>query len=61
MDKSIQSAGANARAAGCTEFDNPYYKAENMPAATGERAEEWAEKEIAWRLGWIAEDAIRRD
>lgn len=55
----IQKLGAEARAQGRGEFDNPYYKAQNMPAKTGETIPEWEAKLAAWHFGWIMEDAIR--
>jgi hypothetical protein len=59
MHEEIQKSGANARALGLSELDNPYYKQENMPAKTGEPIAEWQVKAEAWTLGWRIEDAIR--
>lgn len=59
MLESVQQAGANARALGLVELDNPYYKSENIPAATGETIEQWSAKHDAWELGWLMEDAMR--
>lgn len=59
MREEIQKFGANARAQGLNELDNPYYKASNMPAATGEPVAEWQEKAEAWTFGWKMEDTIR--
>lgn len=59
MHEDIQKAGANARACGTGEFDNPYIKPENMPAKTGETMEDWQAKADAWKLGWVMEDSIR--
>lgn len=55
----IQKAGATARAMGRSEFDNPYLKADKMPAATGEAMDEWQAKHDAWHFGWTAENAMR--
>jgi hypothetical protein len=56
----IVQRGAEARAHGVLdELDNPYYKRENMPIATGESAEEWSAKAEAWLSGFKLEDAIR--
>lgn len=60
--QAIQKAGANARA--LNEFsylDNPYLQANFMPLVTGESGELWLEKYEAWRIGWLAEDAVRPD
>lgn len=57
----IQKRGANARARGEYQGSNPYYASSAMPAATGETAEEWNAKAIAWQLGWTIEDAMRGD
>lgn len=59
MDIELQKAGATARAARRCELDNPFYKSENMPAATGESIEAWNAKCEAWDFGWKMEDAIR--
>lgn len=59
MDEAIQKHGANARARRESYFDNPYLKAANMPAATGETLEAWNAKAEAWSFGWRMEDAIR--
>lgn len=59
MHEDIQKAGANARAHGFGEANNPYYQTENLPATTGETAAEWEAKATAWELGWRMEDAIR--
>jgi hypothetical protein len=59
MHHDIQKAGANARARGESEASNPYYKSENMPAATGETVAEWQQKAEAWEFGWKMEDAMR--
>lgn len=55
----LEKDGANARALGLSEFDNPAYWAENLPRYTGEPTEVWAAKEAAWRRGWALEDAMR--
>lgn len=55
----LRRQGANARAFGQSEFDNPFYRPENMPAATGEAVSDWNAKAQAWRDGWLAEDLIR--
>lgn len=55
----LHRRGANARAAALSALDNPFYKAEAMPAATGESVERWLPKVQAWDLGWQIEDAIR--
>ncbi len=57
--QALQKAGAESRAAGRTELDNPYYRKENMPPATGDTFELWALKEECWRLGWKIENMIR--
>ena len=57
--RSLQNAGAEARAAGKAEFDCPLYKPENMPATTGEDVEVWALRHRCWILGWKIEDTIR--
>jgi hypothetical protein len=51
--------GANARAMGHSVFDNPHFRSEAMPAATGESIEEWQQKCDAWYFGWVTEDAMR--
>ena len=60
LDEAIQKAGANARAAGGSVFDNPYGRTAAMPAATGESLAEWQLKYEAWRLGWEMENAMRQ-
>lgn len=40
----IMNAGSNARAFDRGELDNPYFKPEAMPTATGEPIDEWKEK-----------------
>lgn len=59
MREEIQKQGANARALGISQFDNPYAKSAAMPAATGESSEEWQAKFAAWELGWTIENAMR--
>lgn len=61
MDEAIQTQGANARAAGRSELDNPYMKSDQMPGKTGEDLLTWSAKIDAWMLGWRAEDAMRND
>jgi hypothetical protein len=58
-NKQIQKDGANARAFGRSMFDNPYLKAEHLPAKTGETVEQWQVKHDLWELGWRAEDLMR--
>jgi hypothetical protein len=58
-NEQIQKAGANARAIGKSKMDNPYYKPENMPAATGEPIREWETKAQLWDASWDIEDAMR--
>ncbi len=58
VDQAIVKRGANARAYGLTVFDNPYLKADQCPAATGETLEQWQAKHSAWEFGWRMEDAI---
>lgn len=53
MHEQIQKDGAKARTEGATPADNPYYKPENMPAATGETIPEWEAKACAWNFGWM--------
>ena len=60
MNEDIQKSGANARALGCSEFDNPYFKPDAVPGNTGEPLEEWLKKAEAWMLGWKIEDAMRK-
>lgn len=55
----IQKMGANARALGRSVFDNPFYQAECMPAATGESINVWNGKAEAWNAGWRIEDAMK--
>ncbi|MDR3418563.1 MAG: hypothetical protein P4L83_20525 [Nevskia sp.] len=52
ISSDIQQLGAHARARGEHMVCNPYYKARNMPLATGEPVASWDEKARAWRLGW---------
>ncbi|SFM42166.1 CrpP-related protein [Nitrosomonas communis] len=59
MNENIQKAGANARAIGIKEIDNPYYKPRNMPAQTGETITVWQDKALAWEFGWKMEDIMR--
>lgn len=58
MDDLVKS-GAEARAHGFSEIDNPFYAAEKMPAYTGESPDAWAKKVESWHAGWKIEDAIR--
>jgi hypothetical protein len=55
-----QKAGANARAMRKTQSDNPYYRSDQMPAATGQDVEEWNALAEAWNFGWQMEDVIRK-
>lgn len=55
----LQRLGANARAQGRSQFDNPLLKPDAMPAVTGKSLEEWSAEEAAWSLGWHAENAMR--
>lgn len=57
--RGIEKAGANARALGTPYFDNPYLKAEALPAATGEPTASWVRKHGAWAYGWEMEGAVR--
>lgn len=54
----LQIDGANAYRLGKNEFANPFYRSDQMPAATGETLEEWQSKLAAWELGYKAEKAI---
>ena len=56
----LQREGATARAAGRSPFDNPFYAAEKMPAATGETVASWNERAEAWSFGFEMEHAMRR-
>jgi len=55
----LEKLGASARALGRDEFDNPFLKQENLPAATGDSVEVWQAKYDAWDRGMKIEDAIR--
>lgn len=57
--EALQKQGANARAAGLTSIDCPFYKEDATPSATGETIDVWNAKVEAWRLGWTIEDAMR--
>jgi len=48
----IQRKGALANALGRPLFDNPFYKSEALPTATGEPILMWEAKCDAWELGW---------
>lgn len=52
-------SGANAMALGMCFMDNPYYKQDAMPRATGESVEQWNRKAEAWNAGWAVEDIVR--
>ncbi len=54
-----EKAGAEARARGASFLDNPYLRAEAMPAATGATLADWRALHDAWHRGWTLEDAIR--
>lgn len=56
---SIEKAGAVARASGRYEFDNPYFRSGQMPAATGESLQDWSIKAEAWKRGWTIENAMK--
>lgn len=58
-NQEIQKAGVNARAAGRSRYDNPYLKTEATPSATGESANVWQDKCVAWMFGWDMEDTMR--
>lgn len=49
--EALQRAGANACASGVSQFDCPLFKADRVPAATGEAPEVWSAKVEAWTLG----------
>lgn len=55
----LQRLGANARAQGRCEMDNPYLKDASLPRQSGDSFELWKEKHDAWHLGYIAENAMR--
>jgi hypothetical protein len=59
LHNALEKDGARARALGRSQFDNPFLKSENMPAATGHSLEEWNAKRDAWQMGWTIEDAMR--
>ena len=54
-----ERAGAQARARGAGQFENPHYRSAAMPGATGEPFRSWHAKAEAWRRGWTVENAIR--
>lgn len=55
----IEKRGANARAHGLDQLDNPYIQSEAAPGTTDEDPKEWGAKAAAWDRGWMIEDAIR--
>lgn len=55
----LQLAGANARAMGLSQLDNPYSKAENLPAVSGLSIEEVNSRYDAWDTGWTMENLMR--
>lgn len=55
----IQKIGAIDRAQGKSQFENPYFSSDVMPAATGEAVADWARKADAWHLGWTVESAMQ--
>lgn len=58
-NEELQRMGANARAVGKSEFDNPYYRVEMSPLASGMDPREWARREENWRIGWTVENLMR--
>lgn len=42
-------------------WDNPFYKAEAMPAATGQSIQDWTAQATAWQSGWNLQDALEQD
>jgi len=56
----IERRGANARAAGLSLHDCPFFDSEVMPGRTGETIEAWSKRVEAWRRGWMLEDAVRQ-
>lgn len=59
MYEAIQKQGANARAIGASQFDNPYMKADRMPVSAGEPLLTWQDKLDAWDTGRQMENAMR--
>jgi len=51
----IQKLGAQAARDGLTLWDCPYYRAQAMPAHTGESIAQWRDKVEAWEAGWMAQ------
>ncbi|CAB3710297.1 CrpP-related protein [Achromobacter denitrificans] len=51
----IQKQGAQAAREGLTFWDCPYYRADAMPAHTGETIAEWRDKVEAWEAGWMTQ------
>ena len=39
-------------------WDNPFYKAEATPTATGQSLRDWSCQATAWETGWGLQDAI---
>lgn len=56
--KQLSLDGANAYRLGRNELDNPFYKSDAMPLATGETLEVWQQKAEAWTMGFQIEQAI---
>jgi hypothetical protein len=52
--KAIELNGRNARECGHGIMQNPYFRPENMPRATGESFREWQEKVYHWDIGWYS-------
>lgn len=54
-----QRRGANSRALGSDELDNPWLKQENTPKQTGMALEDYSKLHDAWATGWKMENAMR--
>lgn len=56
MLESIRQSGAEARVAGLSQQENPFYAIAALPWATGETTVEWQVKASAWTEGWVGTD-----
>jgi hypothetical protein len=52
--KDVEHSGRLARELGHSLMQNPYFRQENMPRATGESFREWQDKVHHWEIGWYS-------
>ncbi|MDR7145180.1 CrpP-related protein [Rhizobium sp. BE258] len=55
----LQEAGARACVLGLAGHENPFLKADKLPAENHDGLADWLSRHDAWKFGWEAENASR--